>query len=258
MLKLRPADPSQESTELWGRVVERGRVDQRPDDDLVDALSRRVVRDLSARLGDDPGVAPLVAMVEADAADGYWRGARFQAERLGFDDDLARLISWLIGLKSTTGEAESDRFHAVGAAAAELAGGAMPPLDDRASAFYREHGELPRRYVAAQQAMTAEVLDGIGEVVLHRGEAIQGELPTSPANPDLWPLAPFATDFSTASNFAHDKVSRKRGGTAVVYSAIVPVERIAATPATGAANALEREVVVMAGNPDDRATLTKL
>jgi hypothetical protein len=42
----------------------------------------------------------------------------------------------------------------------------------------------------------------------------------------------------------------------VIYSAVVPVTRIAATPATGAASAIENEIVVLAGEPDDLATVT--
>lgn len=82
-------------------------------------------------------------------------------------------------------------------------------------------------------------------------------MPVAPVDPSLWPLASFAVDFETAAGFAHRKASRV-GGTPVVYTAIVPIGRIAATPATGFATGGETEVVVLAGCPGDRATVTGL
>ena len=164
-------------------------------------------------------------------------------------------MQWLIALKSTSGEGQSSRFNAVSAAAARLAEMPIPDLNGDAAVFYRDHGELLTRFVQAQLETTQELLAGMTEVVLHRGDAIEGDLPSSPTNPNLWPLASFATDFATADEFAR-RAARGKGGTPVVYSAIVPVARIAATPKTGAANAIEHEIVVLASNPDDLATVT--
>lgn len=84
---------------------------------------------------------------------------------------------------------------------------------------------------------------------------VAGEPSASPGNPKLWPLASFAIDFVTARDFA-ERAARRKGGVPVIYSAVVPVTRIAATPATGAASAIENEIVVLAGEPDDLATVT--
>jgi len=255
MRVLQPADPGVEGTALCGRVIEQSRPDHQPADEPEWPARRRAVRDLCSRLSNDPGIAPLAATIAADEEEDRWYGAGFLARQLGFEGELAQVVFWLIGLKSTSGEADSKYFQASQAAACHRAGIAAPQLDTPASAIWDEHGGLLTRWIAVQNELTAELLAGIEEVVLHRGDTIHGELPSSPTHPNLWPVASFATDYATAASFA-ERAQSCRGGTPLVYSAIVPVERILATPATGAANPLEHEVVLMTGNPDDIAMIT--
>lgn len=147
-------------------------------------------------------------------------------------------------------------FHAVQAAACDHVGIGPQPPSDPAAGIYERHGELLRLWIAAQQELTAELLNGLEESPLHRGDTITGELPVDPAAPafpSLMPAASFATDYAAAASFAERSV-RCRGGTGVVYSSIVPVERILATPVTGAANWLEYEIVLLTGSPDDLST----
>jgi hypothetical protein len=219
-------------------------------------LVSRVVEDLVARLADAAAIAALVSEVESDDDDEGWYGVDIRASELGWHDDASRLVLWLVSEKTTTGEADSPYFHAMGAAAASLVGADIPPLDNRAATLYSRHGDLLSRVVVGQRALSEGLLQGITEVALHRGDATARELST-PADPKLWPLASFAVDFETAKSFAGRKAQRV-GGTPVVYSAIVPAARIIATPATGFAVGGEREVVVDAANPSDRATVTAL
>jgi hypothetical protein len=254
MRALQPADPKMEATELCNRVTEQAQLDQRPADEPEWPARRRAVRDLCSLLSDDPGIAPLAATVANEEED-RWCGAGFLTDQLGFKGQLAHVVFWLIGLKSTSDEADSKYFHALQAASCDHAGVAASQLGELASAIYDEHGDLLRRWIAVQYALTAELLVGIDQVVLHRGDTIHGELRRGPTHPNLRPLPSFATHYATAASFA-ERAQRYRGGTALVYSAIVPVERIVATPVTGAANALEREIVLTTGNADDLATIT--
>jgi len=256
MWELRPAtDPNQEATELWQRVTERAQSDQHPGDEPEWPARRRAVRDLCARLDGAPGVASLAATVAADEDDDRWRGAEFLAGQLGFEGALAHVVFWLIGLKSTSGEAKSKYFRALQAAACDTAEASPPELDGAASTIYEQHGDLLASWIAAQQDLTAELLTGIDEVTLHRGDTIHGELPAGPAHPGLMPLASFAVDYSMGAEFA-GRAQGCRGGTGLVYGAIVPVRRILATPVTGGANPLEHEIVLLTGNSGDLATTT--
>jgi hypothetical protein len=246
-----------EATEVWARVTEQAMRDQQPGDEPEWPARRRAVGDLCARLTDEPGIAAMAATIAADEEKDRWHGAGFLIRQLGFEGELAQVLFWLIGVKSTRGEAGSKYFQALQAAACEHAGVATPQLGAEASTIYEEHGDLLRRWIVVQHEPTAELLTGIDEVVLHRGDIVHGEIPSSPTHLNLWPLASFATDYATAASFAK-RAHRCRGGTPSVYSPIVPVERISATPVTGAANPLEHEVVLLTGNPDDLATITRM
>lgn len=132
--------------------------------------------------------------------------------QLGFEGELAQVVFWLIGLKSTSGEASSKYFKALQAAACDYAGVTAIRLDDLASPIYEKHSDVLRRWVAVQYELPAELLVGIDEVVLHRGDTICGERRSSPPRLKLWPLASFATDYATAASFA-ERARSGRGGT---------------------------------------------
>ena len=257
MSAMRPAERDQNGQELWAPVLAHAGMGPEDDDAFREALLWRVVPELARRLTDAPGIATLVAEVDADEDDDYWCGAVSTAAQLGWQDDTSRLVVWMLTQKTTTGEANSAFFHGMAAAAAELVGARIPVLGTRAAALHAAHGDLLVRFVEAQRDLTAALLNGLTEVPLHRGDALPDIVPGAPVDPSLWPLASFAVDFETAASFAHRKVSRV-GGTPVVYTGIVPIGRIVATPATGFAAGGEREVVVLAGCPGDRATVTGL
>jgi hypothetical protein len=251
---MQPAPPDHTAQQLWDRVVTVAGVGAENDDEFRQALLLRVVPELARRLAGSPGIDALAAEVDADDDDDCWYGAGVRARQFG-GTMATRLVVWLVATKTTSGEADSPYFHAMGAAAASLVGGTMPPLGARADALYAEHGQVLARFVDAQRDLTRAFLAGLRDVPLHRGDVLPGPLPDGPINPSLWPLASFAVDFDTAASFAVRKAGRL-GGIPVVYSANISVERIAATPETGCATGAEREVVVLVGDAEDRATVT--
>lgn len=209
---------------------------------------------LASGISASPGLAAFAAEAEADD-DGEWAGGVFQAKELGREDLASQVITCLLSHKTTSGESGSPYFQALGAAAARLFGAKDPPLHDRATALLEMHGDLLASIILGQRDLTETLLDGVPSVVLHRGDAVDGLGSATTADPMLWPLASFAVDFATARSFAISKAERT-GCTPLVYSAHVPAGRIAVTPASGMAAALENEVVVGAGEPGDLATVT--
>lgn len=262
MLALRPAPPTDEGAKLWNRVKAQATVDEGTggggdlfSDPFRDALLAHATGQLAAQLAEEPGLKALAEEIKADDEELLWQGAEHQAKVLGLTDRTSIVVLSLLSAKTTSDEHVSPYFHALQAATAALYDTAPPQMGPRGRTLFAEHREFLSGLVVAQRVLTAQLLACLGEVSLHRGDAIDASQAGSPRDPMLWPLASFATDFETATEFAQRAKNRKLG-VAVVYSAVVPAGRILATPATGLAAAREREVIVATSYSGDRATVT--
>ena len=215
---LTPADPHDQTPELWQRVAGQGWDDPNRRDAVGIALREGAIRRLAGALQPGPDAGPLVAAGEADENDDYWYGSSSLARCLGLDTDAAKVVSWLIALKVSTGENESSRFHAVSAAAAEFAQTQPHQLDGATDAFYRAHSELLTAFVAAQYAATQDMLKGLDSVVLHRGAWSRASHRPAPATPSYgrWRRLP-----STSSPRA-TSLNARRAARAVCPSSTAP------------------------------------
>jgi hypothetical protein len=257
MTAITPAGPDAQTPELWERIAGQGWSDPMQREAISQALRAQAIRTLATALEGEPGAPGLVAAFEADEEDDYRYGSDKLARELGLNTSEGRAASWLTALKVTSGESETHQFCAVSLAAADLVHAEHATADADTVAFYEAHATLLTAFVQAQCDATQHLLSGFTEVILHRGDVIGGDLPPGPINPNLRALASFATKPGTARSFALRAMAEKTG-TPVVYSVIVPVTRIAATPATGAASAVKDEIVVVAGDPGDLATVTSV
>jgi len=258
MTALTPAAEHENAHAAWHRVAACVEVDLAQDADAFRAaLLTRTVRELGSRLVDQEGWSALVNEVESDAESPSWHGASAQASAIGLRDRNSILVLALLSEKTTSDEETSPYFRAIQAASTSVTG-AKPAgaLTGRAATIHATYGAVLRLLVETQRNATTDLLTGIDALPLHRGDVLPGQVPSTPVDPMLWPLASFATEYATAAEFARAKNARAQSGTPVVYSVLVPTSRIVATPATGSAAALEYEVVVDGARSGDLATVT--
>jgi len=93
-------------------------------------------------------------------------------------------------------------------------------------------------------------------VTLHRGVRTTDPVEAGEENPGLLPLSSFSTSAACALSLSRHGRDAGGAGEIVLLSAVVPADRILATPATGAGAVLEHEVVVAVGHCADRVTVT--
>lgn len=255
MTPLRPAPASVEDSQLWMRVVDVAGARGLAGDALREVVLGHAVSELRSRLGDDEAVQALSVFAENDDDADGWAGARFQAAQLGMEDRTAILVLFLISERTTSGARQSPYARTLAETAARRSPGPSS-RDVAASEMLAAHGAAFARFLDAQRDLTEELLEGMAEVTLHRGIQTAELAEAGEADPGLRPLSSFSTSPACAVSLAQHGSDAGGAGVTVLLSAVVPTERVLATPATGAGAVLEREVVVTAGAFGDRVTVT--
>jgi hypothetical protein len=256
MTPLRPTAPKTEDSELWDRVLAAADARGLEGDDLRAAVMRYAVTELCARIEDDIDIQALInAVLKDDDADGLY-GACSQARELGLQSKAAVLVLFLIAERTTSFAGASPYGQALAEAAERVFADGTATSGEVVSKLMTEHGDAFVRFLTAERELTAELLDGLESVTLYRGVRMTapggGEL-----NPQLRPLSSFSTSASCAISLAEHGPDAGSQGDVVLLSAAVPVERILATPGTGAGAVLEREVVIAVGDGADRVAVSR-
>jgi hypothetical protein len=253
---LRPAAASVEDSELWNRVVVAAGARGLAGDALREAVLAHAVSGLCASIAGDEQILALGGFAEEDEDAEGWVGARFQARQLGLQDQAAIIVLFLISERTTSCAARSPYARALVETAARRFGAPSSVSDAAVRELLAAHEAAFARFLDAQRELTAELLQGRDEVTLHRGVRTTDPVKAGEENPGLLPLSSFSTSAARALSLARHGRDAGGAGEIVLLSAVVPAERILATPATGAGAVLEREVVLAVGHCADRVTVT--
>ena len=235
MTPLRPALASVEDSALWNRVVVAAGAHGLAGDALREAVLAHAVSGLCARIG---------------------RDEQIRARQLGLQDPAAIVVLFLISERTTSCAGRSPYARALVETAARRFGAPSSVSDCAARELLAAHEAAFARFFDAQRELTAELLQGRDEVTLHRGGRMTDPVEAGEKNPGLLPLSSFSTSAACALSLARHGRDAGGAGEIVLLSAVVPADRILATPATGAGAVLEQEVIVTVGDSADRVRVT--
>jgi hypothetical protein len=225
----------------WSLICSKLQIPSAPSDADVGKVDRFIAADFAAELVS----AEFDAFVdELKADDEAWFVGSSRAAALGINDVRETAVIVLAGEWRSSEAYGRPYGRAFQLAAADAFGLAVPPeaasgVGEAARQLIDEHPTLWKQIIKAQYTRTSALL-GSGVVVAHRGLSRATPAQAGGVDPRLRPLSSFSLDAGIAQHFP----MTGSGGATVLQHADVPVERILATPATGFASLLEREIVV--------------
>lgn len=226
--------------EVWTDLLRALRF---PSDADVDEFDRRFAQDFASELHG----TSFDALIAEFQNDEDWYGAVTRAASLGISDQSEIAVVALSGQWRTTDAHDrllGRALHTAAALAFDLRSRPSDQLESRARALVSRHHSVWCQIIAGEYERTQALLEG-RSVVGHRGLRRNVAARTGAVDPVLRGLSSFSADPKIATDFP---MSQAVGSHQIMQSAMIPAERILATPATGFASMLELELVVI-GSP---------
>jgi hypothetical protein len=242
--------PSATAADIWAMICTKLQIRTDPSDPEVERVDRLIAAEFAAELAGDEFrafIEELKTDVEA------WGGGKYRATALGISDIAETAVIALAGEWRSSDGYFRRYGRAFQLAAADAFDLAVPPgtlsgVGEAARQLVDRYPALWNRIINLQYARTAALL-GSSIVVAHRGNSHPTPAQQGSVDPKLRPVSSFSLDAGIALHFPMNDSSC----VTLVQHAQIPVERILATPATGFAALLEKEIVVLGpseGNTD--------